>query len=110
MHPVMGAGHLVGKRLGARGLRVGVGHLEHRRDAAHHRRARARLQVFLVVEAGLAEMHLAVDHAGQEVQAAAIAPLNRRRAREVADGRHPSAADAEIGPMLAIVVHKRAAG
>ena len=37
MHAVMGALDLVGQRLGAGGGRVGVRHLEHRRDAAHDR-------------------------------------------------------------------------
>ena len=59
MHAVVAAPHLVGKRLGRRGLRVGVGHLEHRRDAAHDGGAGARFEILLVVEAGLAEMHLA---------------------------------------------------
>ena len=59
MHAVMAAPHLVGERLGRRGLRVGVGHLEHGRDAAHDGGAGAGFEIFLVVEAGLAEMHLA---------------------------------------------------
>ena len=77
MHPVMRALHLVGHRLRAGGQRIGVRHLEHRGDAAHHRAARSGLQVLLVGEAGLAEMHLGIDHAGQDMQAAAIDGLGR---------------------------------
>src|SRR3954463_4781559 len=55
MHAVMPAPHLVGERLGRRGLRIGVGHLEHGRDAAHDGRAGARFEILLVVEAGLAK-------------------------------------------------------
>ncbi len=72
MHAVRAAPHLVGQRFRAGGQRVGVGHLEDGGDAAQHRRARAAFQVFLVLQPGLAEMHLAVDHAGQDVQAAAV--------------------------------------
>ena len=64
--------HLVGERLGGGRERLGVGHLEHGRDAAHHRRAAAGLQVLLVLQPRLAEMHLGVDHAGQHVQARGI--------------------------------------
>ena len=70
----------------ARRLRLGVRHLEDRRDAAHDGGAGAAFEVFLVVEAGLAEMHLRVDHARQDVQAAAIDDPLRRGAREIADG------------------------
>ena len=59
MHAVMAAPHLVGERLRRGGLRVGVGHLEDRRDAAHDGGAGAGFEIFLVVEAGLAEMDLA---------------------------------------------------
>ena len=41
------------------GERIGVRHLEHAGDAAHHRRARPALEVFLVGEAGLAEIFAA---------------------------------------------------
>ncbi len=51
MHAVTAALDLVGQRLGAGGGRIGVRHLEHRGDAAQHRAARARFQVFLVGQA-----------------------------------------------------------
>ena len=87
MHAVMRALDLVGERRGRGRGRVGVRHLEHRRDAAQHRAARAGFEVFLVGEAGLAEMHMAVDHARQHMQAAAVDGLSRRGARQIADAR-----------------------
>ena len=48
---------------------LGIGHFEDAGDAAHDGGAAAGFQVFLVFGAGLAQMHLAVDHAGQDVQA-----------------------------------------
>ena len=77
MHAVMAALHLVGEGRLRDGQRVGVRHLEHGGDAAHHGAARAGLEVFLVGQAGLAEMHLGVDHAGQDVQAPAVDHLGR---------------------------------
>jgi hypothetical protein len=37
-----------------------------------HRAARSGFEIFLMRQAGLAEMHLRVDHAGQDMQALAI--------------------------------------
>ena len=92
MHAVMRARDLVGQRLRAGGGRLGVRHLEHRGDAAQHRAARAGFQVLLVGEAGLAEMHVAVDHARQHVQAAAVDRLGGGGA-DVADGGDPAAGE-----------------
>ncbi len=72
VHAVMRARNLVGERLRGHRQRIGIGHLEHGGDAAQHRTARAGFEIFLVGEARLAEMHMAVDHAGQHVQAAAV--------------------------------------
>ena len=69
-HAVARAAHFVGERLGSRRERLRVGHLEDGGDAAQHGGAAAGLEVFLVLEARLAEMHLGVDHAGQDVEAA----------------------------------------
>ena len=55
----------------------GVGHLEHAGDAAQDGGAAAGLQIFLVLVAGLAEMHLAVDGAGQHMQALGLENLRR---------------------------------
>ena len=99
MRPVARA-DLVGERRVARRQRVGVGHLEDRRDAAQHGRARARLEVFLVLEAGLAEMHLAVDDAGQDMQAAAVDRLAGEAGAEIADRRDAAVADADVALAL----------
>ena len=82
MHAPLRARDLVGERGGGGRRRIGVGHFEHRGDAAQHRRARAGLEILLVSQAGLAEMNLGVDDAGQDVQAAAIDPLARARRRD----------------------------
>ena len=58
--------------------RVGVRHLEHRGHPAEHGRARTRLEILLVDGARLAEMHLAVDHAGQDMQPRAVDALAGR--------------------------------
>ena len=71
-HAVLCTGELVRDRLGTVGVRVGVRHLEHRGHPAQHRRAAAALQVLLVDEAGLAEMHLGVDDTRQHVEARAV--------------------------------------
>ena len=87
MHAMMAALDLVGEGLLGDRQRIGVRHLEHRRDAAHHGAARAGLEIFLVGQARLAEMHLRVHHAGQDVQALAVDRLGggrlpeRRRSR-----------------------------
>jgi hypothetical protein len=85
MHAVTRALDLVGQRVGADGQRVGVRHLEHRRDAAHDRAQGARFQVLLVGHAGLSEMHLGVDHAGQHVQAAGVDHLGGRVLGQIPD-------------------------
>jgi len=72
MHAAGGAPHLVGKRRFAGGEWIGVGHLEDSRDAAEHGRARTCLQIFLVLQARLAEMHLGVDDTRQDVQPPAV--------------------------------------
>ena len=76
-HAVPGARNLVGKRRGGCRQRLGVGHLEHGRDPAEHSRAAARLEVLLVLEPRLAEVHLGVDDAGQDMQAAGVDRLCR---------------------------------
>jgi hypothetical protein len=85
VHAAPGARQLVGQRLGRDRVGIGVRHLKHGRDAAEHRAARAGLQVFLPLHAGLAEMHLGVDDAGQDGQAARVEHLAGRGLAEVAD-------------------------
>ena len=86
MHAAFGAGELVfdgGARGGRRG---GVGHFEHGGHAAQHGGAAAAFQVFLVLVAGFAEMDLAVDHAGQDMQPLGLEGLCRLGGAERANG------------------------
>ncbi len=110
MHAARGALDLVGERLGRDRQRVGVGHFEHRGDPAEDRAARAGLEVLLVGQARLAKMHLAVDHAGQDVQPAAVDPLARRRRVEVADLGDLAVRDADVAQGCAVLVDDRRAG
>ena len=100
--------HLVGERFGVDGGRLGVGHLEHRRDAAHHGGVRAGLQIFLVGEARLAHVHVAVDDARQHVQAAAIDDLGGG-AGQLADPGDAAAGNGDITDAFAVVIDDRAA-
>ena len=108
VHAVMPARDLVGQRRGVGGGRLGVGHLEHRGDAAQHRAARAGFQVLLVRQARLAQMHMAVDHARQHVQAPAVDHLGGGRS-DIADRGDPAAGDGQIAHALAVLVDDRAA-
>ena len=65
------------------GGRVGVGHLEHGRDAAACGRRRTGLPGFLVRIARVAEVHMTVDRARQEVEAVGAHFLARRAAHQV---------------------------
>ena len=87
MHAVAAALHLVGEGCLGDGQGIGVRHLEHRGDAAHHGAARTGFEVFLVGQARLAEMHLGVDHAGQDVQALAVDHLAGRGLRRARRSR-----------------------
>ena len=88
-HAVARARHLVGERFGTRRQRLGVGHLEHGRDAARDRRPASRLQVFLVLEARLAKVHLRIDDAGEQMQTLGVDRLGGLGAAERPDRRDP---------------------
>ena len=109
MHAVAAARDLVGQRLGVRRGRIGVRHLEHCGDAAEHGGARAGLEILLLGQPGLAEMHLGVDDAGQHVQALRLDHRAPGGAGEVADRRDPAAGYADIAYTLAVLVDDRAA-
>jgi hypothetical protein len=104
MHAVVPARDLVGERLGRGGERIGVRHLEHRGDPAHHGTARSRLQVLLVGQPGLAEMHLGIHHAGQDVQALAVDRLGGGSLSEPADGGDPAVGNADVADALAVLI------
>ncbi len=109
MHAVMGALHLVGEGRLRHGQRRGVRHLEHGGDAAHHGAARAGLEVFLLLQPGLAEMHLRIHHAGQDVQALAVDHLGGGSLRQRADLGNAAVDDADIAGPLAVLVDDSAA-
>ena len=104
----MGAADLVGKRVRVRGQRVGVGHLEHRRDAAHDRRAAAGLEIFLVLVSGLAEMNLAVDDAGQHVQARHVDGFAGVGLGEIAEFGDPAGGHADVARHPPVMIDDRA--
>ena len=70
--PARGQQVLVRERRARGGVRDGVRHVHEAGDAAGHRRRGLGGDVALVGEARLAEMHLVVDHAGQQVPAAGV--------------------------------------
>ena len=82
---------LVGQRLGRDGRGLGVGHFEDAGDAAHDRGAAAGFEVFLVLGAGLAQMHLGVDDAGQDVKPGAIDDFGRLLSKRPSPTMRPPA-------------------
>ncbi|MHC2640217.1 hypothetical protein ACVJGB_003085 [Bradyrhizobium liaoningense] len=109
MHAVIGPLHLVGE-LGLRHRqRRRVRHFEHGGDAAHHGAARAGFEVFLVLQPGLAEMHLRVHHAGQDVQALAVDHLRGAALRQRPQLGDATARDADVANGLAVLVDHGAA-
>ncbi|MGY3293714.1 hypothetical protein ACVWWP_006781 [Bradyrhizobium sp. LM3.6] len=109
MHAMMGALHLVGEGGLRHGQWRGVRHLEHGGDAAHHCAARAGLKVFLLLQPGLAEMHLRVHDAGQDVQALAVDHFGGGSLRQRADIGNAAVDDADIAGSLAVLVDDSAA-
>ncbi len=96
MHAFARPRELVVHRGTCRGRRIGVGHLEDAGDPAQHGGAAAAFQVFLVLVAGLAEMALAVDDAGQDVQPLGVEGLGRLGAAQRPDGGDLAGAHADI--------------
>src|SRR5690606_3148395 len=78
--------HLVGDGVEGSGQRTGVRHFKDRRHAAQHSGAGAGFEIFLVGIAGLAEMDLCVDHAGQQMQAPGVDHLASGRSIDTANG------------------------
>ena len=88
---------------------MGVGHLEHSRHATLDGGAGAGFEILLVVEARLAEMHLGVDDAGQDVQAPALDLPRCGGPGQVADGGDPAVANADVALHAPVVIHDGAA-
>ena len=109
MHPVMRAAHLVFELGRAGRQRIGVRHFEDGGDAAEDSRARTRLQILLMRRARLAEMHLRIDHARQDVQTLGVDDLAGRGPRQIADLGDPAAADADIARADSILIDQNAA-
>ena len=86
------------------GQRIGVRHLEHRGDAAHHGAARSGFEILLVRQARLAEMHLRVHHAGQDVQSLAVDRLGGGSLPKRADRGDPAIGDADVADALAVLI------
>ena len=104
MHAVAAALHLVGEGLLGDGQRIGVRHFEHRRHPAHHGTARSGFKIFLVGQARLAEMHLRIDHAGQDMQALAVDRLGGGSLPKRADRGDPAIGDADVADALAVLI------
>src|SRR5258707_9174137 len=104
MHAVAAAPYLVAEILRVDGERIGVRHLEYRGDAAHHRAARSGFEVLLVGLTRFAEMHLGVDHAGQDVQALAIDDFARAGGAERTDFGDSPTRNTDVADALAVLV------
>src|SRR5262249_53195249 len=109
MHAVMATLYFVGQSFGAYRRWIGIWHLEHGSDSAHHRRKRAAFEIFLVGQTGLAKMHLGIDYARQEVQPSAINDLAGGSSPQVANRRKAPAANADVTQALAVLVDHGAA-
>ncbi len=103
MHAMAAKPDLAGEGFFRDRQRIGVRHLEYRGHPAHDRAARARLQIFLMGQPRLAEMHLRVHHAGQDVQALAIDDLGRARLPQSADFGDAASANADVADPLAVL-------
>jgi len=104
MHAAGGAGDLVGESLTRGGQRIGVRHLEDAGDTAHDGRERAGREVLLVLETGLAEMHLGVDNAWEDVEALAVGGDVGGVGSQRAERGNAAGADADVGGMRAVLI------
>ena len=104
MHAAAPAPDFIGERLGAHRRGLGVRHLEDGRDPAKHGGPAAGLEVFLVLEPRLAEMHLCVDDTRQDVQAGGVQGLARVLGREVANRNDSAVLHTDIGKPFARMI------
>src|SRR5690606_31017516 len=81
-----------------------VGHFEDGGHAALDRRPAAGVQVFLVLVARFAEVHLAVDDAGQDVQPGEVEHLGGEIRPEAADVGDAAVADRDVALGNAVLV------
>src|SRR5690606_25601527 len=108
-HAARRAPHRVGERRLAGCQRIGVGHFGYGGDAAECGCARACLEVFLVLHSRLAEMDLAVHHAGQNMQSRTVDPLAGRGLAELSHRGDAAVLYANVAHTLAVVVDHGAA-
>ncbi len=86
------------KRLGGRGRRIDVRHLEYGRDPAHRSCGGAGLPILLVRVAGLAEMHMDVYRSWQEMKTGGVERFPRARHRTLlADRQYLAVFDRDRG-------------
>ena len=97
-------GNLVGERFLRRRQRLRIGHLEDGGDTTADRREAACGEVFLVLEARLAEVDLSVDHTWKDVEPLGIDDLGRPPPREIANRRNAPPQDANVADALAVMI------
>ena len=88
----------------------GIRHFKHGSYAAHHGGAAAGVKILLVLKAGLAEMDVGIDDAGQDMQAAAIDGERRLARRNAAEGRYPAGSNADVALADTVVIDEGAIG
>jgi hypothetical protein len=103
-HPAFCMRDLVRDRLRRHRGGPGIGHLEHRRDAAGKSRPAAGFEILLVLRTRFAEVHVSVDHAGQHVEPGAVDGVGRARRLEAADPGDAPVPDRNIALPDAVVV------
>ncbi len=88
------------------GRRRGVGHVHEAGDATGHRRPRLAVQAALVRRAGVAKVHLVVDHARQQPLAAGVDFDLGAEVVQAADGVDASVRHQHVGVEFAPFVHQ----
>ena len=83
---------------------IGVRHFEHGGNPAHDSTARSGFKIFLLRLAGLAEMHLRVDHAGQDMQTLAVDRLGGGSLSEPADRSDAATGNADVADALTVLI------
>jgi len=76
--------------------------------AAQRRGTRARLDRLAVLASRLAEVHLRIHHAGQDVQPLAVDHFGCRSLPQCADFGDSAASDADVADALAVLIDHRA--
>src|SRR5579875_2789597 len=104
MHTVVRTPELVGERLRGGGGRSRVRHFEDGSYASEHRPQRPGFQILLVREAGLAKVHVTIDDARPDVQAATVDHLAGRGPRQIPYRGETAVADAHVSRCFPVLV------